>query len=65
MRRAHPWRGDIQALGAAARGQMLSKYGGNRNNVAWDLIGFEPHGATQPPYGYYDAQYLEEKRNGD
>lgn len=43
----------------------MSKYGGNRNNVAWDLIGFEPHGAAQPPYGYYDALYLEEKRNGD
>lgn len=43
----------------------MSKYGGNRNNVAWDLIGFEPHGAAQSPYGYYDAQYLEEKPNGD
>jgi hypothetical protein len=43
----------------------MSKYGGNRNNVAWDLIGFEPHGASPPPYGYYDARYLEEKRNGD
>ena len=43
----------------------MSKYGGNRNNVAWDLIGFEPHGSAQPPYGFYDAQYLEEKPNGD
>lgn len=43
----------------------MSKYGGNRDNIAWDLIGFDGHGAAQPPYGYYDAQYMEEKRDGN
>lgn len=31
-------------------------WGGNRDNVGWKLIGFEPHGAHKPPFGYYDAQ---------
>lgn len=43
----------------------MSKYGGNRDDVGWKLIGFEPHGATQPPFGYYDAAYVEEQKNGD
>jgi len=35
----------------------MSKYGGNRDNVAWDLIGFAgDHGAWQYPFGYYDAE---------
>jgi hypothetical protein len=35
----------------------MSKYGGNRDNVAWHLIGFEgDHGAWQYPFGYYDAE---------
>ncbi len=41
----------------------MSSYGGNKDNVSWDLIGFDGHGATQPPFGYYDAAYVEE--NGD
>ena len=32
-------------------------HGGNRNRVGWDLIGFEGPGGTQPPFGYYDADY--------
>lgn len=43
----------------------MSKYGGNKDNVGWELIGFEPHGAAQPPYGYYDAEYMEAQKNGD
>ncbi|MDX1482249.1 MAG: gluconate 2-dehydrogenase subunit 3 family protein [Woeseiaceae bacterium] len=42
----------------------MSKYGGNRDHVGWALIGFEPHGVAAPPYGYYDARYMEEKRDG-
>lgn len=35
----------------------MSDYGGNREHVSWDLIGFAGHqGAWQPPFGYYDAQ---------
>ena len=32
-------------------------HGGNRNRVGWELIGFEGPGGTQPPFGYYDADY--------
>jgi gluconate 2-dehydrogenase gamma chain len=31
-------------------------WGGNKDNVGWKLIGFEPHAAHKPPFGYYDAQ---------
>ena len=35
----------------------MSEYGGNRDHVAWELIGFEGHrGGWQNPFGYYDAQ---------
>lgn len=35
----------------------MSDYGGNRDHVGWDLIGFEGHhGGWQYPFGYYDAQ---------
>lgn len=43
----------------------MSSYGGNKNNMAWDLIDFDGHGAAQPPFGYYDAEYMEETRNAD
>ena len=31
-------------------------WGGNRDSVGWKLLGFEPHAAHKPPFGYYDAQ---------
>jgi gluconate 2-dehydrogenase gamma chain len=31
-------------------------YGGNRDQVGWKLIGFEPKPAWKPPFGYYDAE---------
>lgn len=35
----------------------MSKYGGNKDHIGWDLIGFEGHrGAWQYPFGYYDAE---------
>lgn len=43
----------------------MSKYGGNKDHLSWDLIGFEGHGAAQPPFGYYDAEYMRENPNGD
>lgn len=30
-------------------------WGGNRNQVGWKLLGFEPHGIYQPPFGWYDT----------
>ena len=32
-------------------------YGGNRDQVGWKLIGFDIQHASQPPFGYYDADY--------
>ena len=32
-------------------------HGGNRDRAGWELIGFEGPGGTQPPFGYYDADY--------
>lgn len=42
----------------------MSKYGGNRDNIAWKLIDFDGHGAARPPFGYYDAEYTEAKEDG-
>ena len=35
--------------------------GGNRDQVGWKVIGFEPSVANTPPFGYYDAEYLAEQ----
>jgi len=39
----------------------MSKYGGNRDNIGWDLLGvnLETHVYTSP-FGFYDAEYLKE-----
>ena len=44
----------------------MSKYGGNRNNIGWKLVGMDgpPH-AWSYPFGYYDAEYMEEPQNGE
>jgi len=43
----------------------MEKYGGNRNQVGWELIGFEgAHGPWQYPFGYYDAQEHAETNDG-
>jgi gluconate 2-dehydrogenase gamma chain len=35
--------------------------GGNRDMVGWKLIGFDNAPTHTPPFGYYDAQYLDEQ----
>lgn len=35
----------------------MSSYGGNRDNVGWELIDFAGHGVATYPFGYYDAEY--------
>lgn len=35
----------------------LPKYGGNRDNVGWKLIGVEDNHYWEPPFGYYDQNY--------
>jgi hypothetical protein len=44
----------------------MAKYGGNRNDIGWKLVGMDgpPH-AWAPPFGYYDAEYMEEQRDGE
>lgn len=35
----------------------LPEYGGNRDHIGWELIGFDHRHAWAPPFGYYDADY--------
>jgi gluconate 2-dehydrogenase gamma chain len=38
----------------------MSSYGGNRDDVGWKLLGIDhQQHAWQPPFGYYDAEYLQ------
>lgn len=43
----------------------MSKYGGNKDGIGWDLLGMDPnvHMYTSP-FGYYDAEYLKESADG-
>jgi gluconate 2-dehydrogenase gamma chain len=44
----------------------MSKYGGNRNNVGWKLLGMDSqHHSWQPPFGYYDAEYVKGASDGN
>jgi gluconate 2-dehydrogenase gamma chain len=44
----------------------MSSYGGNKDHVSWDLIGFEGHhGAWTYPFGYYDTEYAKENSHGE
>jgi gluconate 2-dehydrogenase gamma chain len=36
----------------------LPEYGGNRDKIGYKLIGFEDRHAWQPPFGFYDADYI-------
>jgi gluconate 2-dehydrogenase gamma chain len=38
----------------------LPSYGGNKNRLGWQLIGFEDRHAWTPPFGFYDADYNKE-----
>jgi hypothetical protein len=44
----------------------MTSYGGNRDNVGWKLVGMDgpPH-AWSYPFGYYDAEYMEQHSNGE
>lgn len=44
----------------------MSRYGGNRDNVGWRLLGVaDPRHTWQPPFGYYDAEYMRGEQNGE
>jgi len=44
----------------------MPSYGGNKDGAAWKMLGYEPRHHWQPPFGYYDDQYVKEhaKENG-
>ena len=44
----------------------MSTWGGNRDDIGWKMIGMDgpPH-AWAPPFGHYDAEYMEEQNNGE
>jgi len=44
----------------------MATWGGNRDDIGWKLIGMDgpPH-AWAPPFGYYDAEYMEAQKNGE
>lgn len=44
----------------------MSSYGGNKDHIGWDLIGFKGHqGAWSYPFGHYDAAYMRENVDGE
>jgi hypothetical protein len=44
----------------------MSKYGGNRDNIGYKLLGMDgPPGANVYPFGYYDAEYVKEQQDGE
>jgi gluconate 2-dehydrogenase gamma chain len=43
----------LTVLGALS----MPDYGGNRNGLGWQLIGFEDLHAFTPPFGHYDRDY--------
>ncbi len=44
----------------------MEKHGGNKDHVSWDLVGYKGHhGAWQPPFGYYDAEYRKERADDE
>lgn len=44
----------------------MPKYGGNRDHVGWDLVGFEGHhGGWEYPFGFYDAAVHGEADHGE
>jgi gluconate 2-dehydrogenase gamma chain len=44
----------------------MSSYGGNRDNIGWELIGFDGHrGEWASPFGYYDAKYMRQQKDGE
>ena len=35
----------------------MPAYGGNRDGLGWQLIGFVDQHVFKPPFGYYDRDY--------
>lgn len=52
-----PFFGLMQFL-TVAGALSLPSYGGNRDHLGWQLIGFEHRHAWAPPFGHYDAEAM-------
>lgn len=53
-----PFFGSIRFLTLAGMFSHPS-YGGNRDEIGWELIGFDGQRPSPPPFGHYDADYAE------
>lgn len=42
----------------------LPRYGGNRDEKGWEVLGFDERPVWQPPFGYYDERYRRERDSG-
>lgn len=43
----------------------MSKYGGNKDGIGWQLLGMDPHvHGYASPFGFYDGEYMKEHPNG-
>lgn len=44
----------------------MASWGGNRDDIGWKLVGMDgpPH-TWEPPFGHYDAEYMEGLKNGE
>ena len=44
----------------------MATWGGNRDDIGWKLVGMDgpPHSWT-PPFGHYDAEYMEAQNDGE
>ena len=61
-RETTPFFWEVRLLTLAGMFAMPS-YGGNRNHLGWELLGFEHRHVWQPPFGYYDAQATDERED--
>ena len=41
----------------------MPSYGGNKDMIGWEQLGFDHRNTWQSPFGYYDEQYLKDKEN--
>jgi gluconate 2-dehydrogenase gamma chain len=57
---ATPFFGLVHFL-TVAGALALPSYGGNRDHLGWQLIGFEHRHAWAPPFGHYDAEAMGEE----
>jgi gluconate 2-dehydrogenase gamma chain len=51
-----PFFGSLQQL-TVLGALTMPQYGGNRDGLGWQLIGFADQHAFVPPFGYYDRDY--------